>query len=302
MRSGWIRAAAVPTSIVRLFAFLLHLVVLNNQHPVALAQTTGDKKGLCVALYLMADNDLESFIRNDFKELLESNLIKDPAMTTWVYFDALNLGTEDLDWGVDDTPLLENLFYRNGTSAELNGKFEGSRYFTYSHDQQRIIVDTVLDGEQNSDNSSVLYDFAVHALQDCVQSSKGSQQEFVFAFSSHGGGYAGFGGDLNQNRRRLSQNNVEVAGALSKALQDVEGAPAKFDLVGFDSCLMQAMGAIDDYQNITKLYLASEAVVPGHGTSITLDAYASMSRKLKQKEAARSELTNNISISYSNHF
>lgn len=38
------------------------------------------------------------------------------------------------------------------------------------------------------------------------------------------------------------------------------------DVIGFDACLMQAVGAADDYKGVAKYILASEAVEPGHGT------------------------------------
>jgi hypothetical protein len=53
--------------------------------------------------------------------------------------------------------------------------------------------------------------------------------------------------------------------ALTQALKDVTGAPNQYDVIGFDSCSMQAVGAADDYRKIAKYILASEALEPGHG-------------------------------------
>ena len=78
-------------------------------------------------------------------------------------------------------------------------------------------------------------------------------------------------GDMNTRRRRLSQSNVLIAQAitfaLSQAAQDTQAAnaPTQLDVLGFDACLMQAFGAVEDYQALTKYYLASEAVEPGSG-------------------------------------
>jgi len=44
------------------------------------------------------------------------------------------------------------------------------------------------------------------------------------------------------------------------------GEEYKFDVIGFDSCLMQSFDAADDYSSVGKYYLASEQVEPGHGT------------------------------------
>jgi hypothetical protein len=220
----------------------------------------GVRGDLCFMLYQMADNNLESFIRDDNAELIQSELIKDPTVTTWIYFDALNFGTPG-EFPADKP--LENIY--NADGSELTERYEGSRYFTYDHGMSKMIVDTTLPGEQNSDSPDVLYNFAVHALTDCV--AKGST-DYFFAFSSHGGGFAGFGGDENiarRGRRKLLQSNYQIVDALSQALTDVPGAPEKYDVLGFDACLMMSLGALDDFHGITKFYLASEAVEPGHG-------------------------------------
>ena len=82
---------------------------------------------------------------------------------------------------------------------------------------------------------------------------------------SSGGGFAGYGGDENKGRRGLLQTNQNVVQAITSALGNVPNAPAKLDVIGFDACLMQAVGAADDYKGVTNYILASEAVEPGHG-------------------------------------
>jgi len=126
-----------------------------------------------------------------------------------------------------------------------------------------MVVDRTLEGEKNSDDPKTMSDFLITALTDCV--NKGAT-EYVIVFASHGGGFYGFGGDENQ--RRMSQSNSNIVDTLTFALKTVKGAPSKYDVIGFDSCLMQALGAADDYSSITKYYLASEAVEPGHGEDI----------------------------------
>ena len=46
---------------------------------------------------------------------------------------------------------------------------------------------------------------------------------------------------------------------------DAAGGPSKLQVLGFDACLMQAVGAADDYFDVADYILASEAVEPGHG-------------------------------------
>ena len=59
--------------------------------------------------------------------------------------------------------------------------------------------------------------------------------------------------------------NSNVYTAIQGALSSVSGAPPMLDVLGFDACLMQSMDALDDYANLTKYYIASEATEPAHG-------------------------------------
>lgn len=220
------------------------------------------------------DNDLEYSLREDNFELSISPAISDPSLTTWIYFDGRNFDDLQLEQGYyeDGTEVinepLRNVFHADGTPVA--DKEMGSKYMTYDHAQQKLIVERTLEGEVDGDDPQVLYDFLTVALADCVENQA---EEYMLILSSHGGGYAGFGGDENFRRRhrqlgrsrRLVQPNYYVAAAIQEALDDTMGAPSILDVLGFDACLMSAVGALDDYHRITKYYLASEATEPAHG-------------------------------------
>ena len=155
-------------------------------------------------------------------------------------------------------PLL-NVFSTDGTA--LTTKSTGSQYFTFVHATKKMELDSEL-GELNGDDPNTLYNFLLRALGDCV--ARGSNEYFLL-FSSHGSGIFGFGGDENQRRRRLAQNNADIVLAIRQALSDTPGAPDVLDVLGFDACLMQSFDAIDEYRDVTKYFLASEATEPGHG-------------------------------------
>ena len=242
--------------------------------------------GICWMLYQMADNDLEYFIREDNYEFVQSEYVKDPSATTWIYFDGRNYR----DWffgknlfDPDITQPLMGLYNKDGTPYLGEGsieKYQGSRYFTYDHDLGQMVIDTKLEEEQNSDSPTVLYEFLVHALEDCISKGK---TEFFVALSSHGTGVAGFGGDentvmeldpakrslLNGNRNLLQTNNLIIS-ALELALENVDNAPTQYDMIGFDACLMSSFESLDEFSTVTKYFLASEAVEPGHGTCVGL--------------------------------
>jgi len=203
-------------------------------------------------MYLMADNNLEGVLRDDLLETIRSQAIRQPELTTWVYFDGRNDGIND--------PLPE-VWIKDGSQL-ITSKEEGSRYLTFSHTLGKMIVDTTLQGEQDSDSPETVTNFVKHALTDCV--ARGTKEYFIL-FSDHGSGYGGFGGDDNK-MRRLGQKNNEILSALENALASVPGAPDVFDIIGFDACLMMAFGALDEFgTRITKYMLASEAVEPLHG-------------------------------------
>ena len=117
-------------------------------------------------------------------------------------------------------------------------------------------------GELNGDDPNTLYNFLLRALDDCV--TRGSNEYFL-VFASHGAGIIGFGGDENQRRRRLVQNNDNIVLAIGQALSDTPGAPEVLDVLGFDACYMQSFDTLDEYRDVTKYFLASEATEPGHG-------------------------------------
>lgn len=70
---------------------------------------------------------------------------------------------------------------------------------------------------------------------------------------------------VNRFVRRLSQPNAFLANAIRVAMENVVGGPTQLDVLGFDACLMQALGALEDFHDLTKYYLASQATEPGTG-------------------------------------
>lgn len=218
---------------------------------------------VCLLLYLLADNNLEEPIRGDLEEFVSSPLIKSQSLTSWVYFDHRNFFFSSSENIYDRLPFV----YNKDGSERSGDKPEGSFYFRYDHGLGKLIIEEDL-GELNSDSPQTVEDFVDRGLADCI--SRGSE-EFMIVFGSHGGGFLGFGGDENirRNNRALVQENNLIVGAMRSALDKNLGPGSKFDIVGFDACLMQALGAADDYKSVAKYLLASEEVEPGHGWDYT---------------------------------
>lgn len=242
----WIRGGAVQRFVVNLVTGWLFL------SPFVLSQA--ENGGICWMQYSMADNNLYSFLIGDINEMQESELIKDPSLTFWLYVD----GNEGYSLGTKEA--IKGAKFPDGSSAP--GTFSGVRYLTWDQDMEALVQTETLD-ELNSDTPAAVAGFLEVALADCVAKGK---TEFMFIMSSHGSGF-GFGGDeeLPPSRRKLVQANQGIVAAIRGTLDSVEGAPDKLDLLAFDACLQASLESLKDYQPVTKYYMASEATEPGVG-------------------------------------
>jgi hypothetical protein len=211
---------------------------------------------ICLMLYQMADNNLEYYLRQDNAELTSSQVINNDNLRTWVYYDGLNSGGNALPRSYDS----------NGNA--LTSRFTGSRYYTWDKSVGNgggLRMDVELSGEINSDQPATITNFMTHAMADCIDEG---YEDLFAVFSSHGGGFAGYGGDENTRHRHLLQTNANLAGAIRSALDTTFDDSKKLSVIGFDACLMNAVGAADDFTSVADNLLASEAVEPGHGKSV----------------------------------
>ena len=73
----------------------------------------------------------------------------------------------------------------------------------------------------------------------------------------HGNSYRGFGSDSNFNYDELSMDEIGSA--------FVNSRPGKFDLIGFDACLMASVEVAKVIEPHAEYMIASEELEPGHG-------------------------------------
>ena len=204
-------------------------------------------------------------MRDDFYEISRSPIVQDPTVTTWIYYDHRENAREI-------GPLPNVVTPAGSVSGIATTK---TQYLKWSHEFDAFAIEYVSDQEQDGDDPQTVYDFVSTAIEDCMSDAETEfvdDMEFIVVFASHAAGPLGFGGDDDPDRRRLlqqtrllTQTNDELVTALQRVLDDYN-IPS-FDVIGFDACLMQAVGAVDDYRRIAKYVLASEAVEPGHGWS-----------------------------------
>jgi hypothetical protein len=87
-------------------------------------------------------------------------------------------------------------------------------------------------------------------------------RKYALIFSDHGGAWPGFGGDEStENGNSLDMGKFKQA--LSQGLKQA-GLP-KFDLIGFDACLMQTLETAATFRPYADYFVASEETEPGHG-------------------------------------
>ncbi|CAB9515049.1 peptidase C11, clostripain [Seminavis robusta] len=206
---------------------------------------------ICLMMYQLADNDLEHFIRQDYVELVSSPVARGEDLRLWVYYDALNGDTLPYTLDANDSPV---------------GAFAGSRYILYDRSVGYARVVRQFDTEIDSNAVDTIQTFLETAMRDCLDNG---YESLMAVFSSHAGGFYGYGGDWNPGRRELQavpQTNQNIAFAIKSALDNAAGG-RKLDVLGFDACNMMAFGAADDYgaADVAVYLLASEALEPGHG-------------------------------------
>lgn len=81
----------------------------------------------------------------------------------------------------------------------------------------------------------------------------------MFVFWDHGGAHKGYGPDTN----------TDSAMTLKELHDTFAGDPFKWDLIGFDTCLMGSLDVVPFVRNNARYMLASEELEPGHGWQYT---------------------------------
>jgi hypothetical protein len=137
-----------------------------------------------------------------------------------------------------------------------NGSLPGLPAFTDAKDI--LIADgkiTVLEdlGEINMDVNSNLEDFIKTYLP------KYTYDFCALVLWDHGGAFYGYGGDETEKRMFLYEIHIAIYNGLTAA------GKTKFDLFGFDACLMADIEQIYYSSLISDYYIASMELEPGHG-------------------------------------
>lgn len=193
-----------------------------------------------------------------------------PEWTVIVYADADDEILEgDLWFDVNEMELV-------GSNAQMNivvqldravGGFDGDgdwtdtrRYLVTQDNDVNTITSPVVEyvGEADMGNPQTLVDFVSWSIQ------KYPAKKYILVMSDHGAGWAeGFSDLASSNTLSLP----EITNAIAQVQGQMNGQ--KFEIIGFDACLMgmiEVYGSLYPYSNFM---VASEEVIPATGWSYT---------------------------------
>lgn len=88
-------------------------------------------------------------------------------------------------------------------------------------------------------------------------------EKYVLILWDHGGATDGYGGDENSKKM---MSIMQVKEALTRAYAATQ---KRFELFGFDACLMANLEALYNFRSFSRYYIASEELEPGHGWNYT---------------------------------
>ncbi len=163
--------------------------------------------------------------------------------------------------------------YISGYSSDGNWTSTRRYYVKKDNDLNRIGSDLVQDlGEANMADGKVLVDFVVWAMQNFPA------DKYVLIMSDHGMGWPG--GWSDPTSREKDSNIAPLASKLGDHLflDEIDSALSeirqrtnleKFDIIGFDACLMAQLEVFTALESHAKYAIASEETEPSLGWAYT---------------------------------
>jgi hypothetical protein len=138
-----------------------------------------------------------------------------------------------------------------------DGNWTGARriYVTKDSDLNAIHSPVLMDlGEVDMGNPQTLVDFVTWTIQNFPAT------KYALVMADHGGGWTGGFGDASSSSRLTIP---DMANALDQIRQNT--GVDKFELFGFDACLMGQIEIFGTFYPVTNYMVASEDVIPSFG-------------------------------------
>jgi hypothetical protein len=197
---------------------------------------TTSGQGWTVLVYMVAANNLEGDAMKDLIEM--SSVGSGSDLRIVVQLDRITGNFDGPVLNLPDFTSTKRLLVQNGSLQELQDL-----------------------GRLDMTQPATLADF----IKWGVQTYPG--QHYFLDFWDHGGGWRGFGWDDNTiTASSPNAQNLTLA-KLDTGIQSglASAGLAKFDIIGFDACLMATVEVANTLKGYSSYLLASEEVEPGHG-------------------------------------
>jgi hypothetical protein len=241
-----------------------------------------------VMSYMALDNDLE---REGFGDLREMSFAgSDSDVNILVQYDRTQGYDEsDGDWTTTRRYLVEE------TEPELidprDIAEEIAPYFVTEELSEDAFIDTLVQlSEDNFEEYqtflgrfgiSVYEPFRQEALDDIGEADMGDPrtledfmgwaienypaEKYILIISDHGGGWLSIGPDSDDGNSMLTLPEIDEALANVRERYDID----KFDIVGFDACLMSQLEVAATLVDHADYMIAAQEVIPGQGWEYT---------------------------------
>eukprot|EP00929_Paragymnodinium_shiwhaense_P018763 TRINITY_DN13002_c0_g3_i1.p1 TRINITY_DN13002_c0_g3~~TRINITY_DN13002_c0_g3_i1.p1 ORF type:complete len:1318 (-),score=268.39 TRINITY_DN13002_c0_g3_i1:169-4122(-) len=208
------------------------------------------KAGFCHLFYTNAETSLEKYQLEDLDEILKVNPI---GYTALMYIDRTKSGTALSGYH----EAMKHLYGANG--GPVTAKIDAAFYAKMNQREGQSVWEIQKDvGEVDSMAEQTVVDFVMWAWTQCPPNTFR-----VISLSMHGAGLMGMGTDQSAGFTHMSVLKIR------STFQTLQAKGVRFDVIGFDQCLMSAFSVAKALAGLGDYLLASEPLEPGYGWDYT---------------------------------
>jgi hypothetical protein len=187
-----------------------------------------------IGIYLAADNNLDSAATSDINEILRGGVPEN--VTVLVLVDRAELGEYGSFGQIEGLAPHSTAKWLRITSKGLEELEDLGEIDTADPATVRMFIQRL--GEERAQRRAVV-------------------------FWDHGGSWS-FGSD-DSSRTPSSMSVADIAAQFRVDPRDEASGYQRFDLIGFDACLMSSLEALAEFQPVAPLYVGSAELEPGDG-------------------------------------
>jgi Clostripain family len=198
-------------------------------------KTQATQESWLIGIYLAADNNLDAAATSDINEILRGGVPEN--VTVLALVDRAELG-------------------EYGSFGEIDGlePHSTAKWLRITSEGLEELDDL---GEIDTADPATVRMFIERLREEPAERR-------AVVFWDHGSSFS-FGSDDSARDPSSSMSVAEIAAQFRVDPRDETGDFARFDLIGFDACLMSSLEALEEFQPVTPLYVASAELEPGDG-------------------------------------